>query len=76
MSGIASDRRALAIDERTIVLDQTFKRFPAQVEAVECRIAALEIRHDAQGLRVIGRSRRWLKDIRRGHARPHDQMAG
>ena len=53
MSRIATDRRPLAIDERTVVLDQAFQRFPSQIEPVECRIAAFQIRHDAQGLRVV-----------------------
>src|SRR4029079_19404353 len=53
MPRIASDRRAVAIDERAVVLDQAFQRLPAQVETVECRIAALQVGHDTQRLRVV-----------------------
>ena len=52
----SGQRRALAIDQRTIVLDQAFECFPAQIEAIESGIAALEIRHDAQRLRVMIKS--------------------
>ncbi len=50
---IAANRDAFAIDEWPIVLDQTFERFPAQIEAVECRVATLKISHDTQGLRIV-----------------------
>ena len=50
---IAANGNAFPINQRPIVLDQAFERFPAQVEAIESGIAALEIRHDAQGLGVV-----------------------
>ena len=50
---IAPDRRAVAIGERTVVLDQAFERLPGEVEPVEAGIAPLERGHHAQRLRVV-----------------------
>ncbi len=50
---IAAERRAVAVGQRTVVLDQAFERFPGQVQPVEARIAALERGDDAQGLRIV-----------------------
>ena len=46
-------RPAVGVHERAIVLDQPLERFPGEIEAVECCIAALEPRHDAQRLGVV-----------------------
>ena len=35
------------------MLDQTFKRFPAQVEAVEGSVTPLKVGHDTKGLGVV-----------------------
>ena len=51
--GIAPDRRAVAVGQRAVVLDQPFERLPGQIEPVEIRIAALERGDDAQRLRVV-----------------------
>ena len=53
LSGVAADRQARAIDQWAIVLDEAFERFPTQVQTVERGVPALEIGHDAQGLRVV-----------------------
>ena len=50
---IALKRRAGAVGERTIVLDQALERFPGQVQAVECWIAPLQHRHHAQRLGIV-----------------------
>ena len=50
---ITPDRVAVAIGERTVVLDQPFERFPRQVEPDEGGIAPLERGDDAQRLRVV-----------------------
>src|SRR6266849_4838577 len=50
---IAPDRVAVAIDERTIVLDQPFERLPREIEPVETGIAALERGDDAQRLGIV-----------------------
>ena len=51
--GIAADRRAGAVGERAVVLDQAFQRFPGEIEPVEGGIAALQLGDDAQRLRVV-----------------------
>ena len=50
---IAPDRRAGAISERTIVLEEPFKRLPGEIETIKVRIAALERGHGPQRLRVV-----------------------
>ncbi len=50
---MTADRHACAINQRTIVLDEAFERFPAQVQAIEVRVATLKIRHDTQCLGVV-----------------------
>jgi len=52
----ASDGRAAARHQGTIVFDDAFERFPGQIEAVEIRIAVLQRGHDAQGLRIMIKS--------------------
>ena len=47
---IGTERVALGIDQRAIVLDQAFERFPGQVKPVESGIAALEPGDDAQSV--------------------------
>ena len=37
MRTIAAERRAVAIGERTVVLDQAFQRLPGEVQPVEGR---------------------------------------
>src|SRR5204863_8209605 len=46
-------RIAGAVGERTVVLHQTFERFPGEIETVVSRIAALERGHDAERLGVV-----------------------
>ena len=43
----------MAINDRSIVLDQTLKRLPSQIEAVEGRIASLKIGHNPKRLRIV-----------------------
>ena len=50
---IAAERPAVLAEERTIVLDEPFERFPDEIEPVEIGIAALELGHDAQRLRIV-----------------------
>src|SRR4029077_17578159 len=40
-------------EQRPVVFDETFQRFPTQIETVECGIAVLKIRHYTQGLRIV-----------------------
>ena len=40
-------------EQRPVVFDQAFERFPAQIEAIESGVAALKIRHNTQGLRIV-----------------------
>ena len=51
--GVARGRLAVARQQRAVVLDQAFQRLPGEIEAVELRVAALQRRDDAQGLRVV-----------------------
>ncbi len=46
---------ALAVGrhQRTVVFDQAFERLPGKIEPVEFGITPLELRHDAQGLRIV-----------------------
>ena len=49
-----SGRRLAAGDQQgTVMLDEPFQRLPGQVQPVECGIAALELGHNAQALRVM-----------------------
>src|SRR5665213_3547847 len=50
---VMRDGTAVAIDERAVVLDQTFERFPGEVETVIGRVAALQIGDDAQRLSIV-----------------------
>jgi len=50
---VAADRLPLRVEHRPIMLDEAFQHFPGEVQPVEMRIAALEARHDAQGLGVV-----------------------
>ena len=47
------DRRAVALGQRSVVLDDAFERLPGQVESVELRIAVLQRGDDAQRLRIV-----------------------
>jgi hypothetical protein len=38
------------------VFDQSLERFPAEVQSIEIGVAALEIRHNAQGLGIVVKS--------------------
>ena len=51
--GIATNGYSFAINDRPIVLDQTFKRFPTQIEAVERRVSSLKIGHKTKRLCVV-----------------------
>src|SRR4029079_14525419 len=51
--GITADSHALAINNWSIVLDQTLKRLPTQIEAVEGRITSLKIVHNPKRLRIV-----------------------
>ncbi len=50
---VALGRRAVGVDERTVVLDEAGKRRPGQVKPIEVGVAALELGDDAQGLAVV-----------------------
>ena len=67
---IAGERRAIAIGQRTVVLDQAFERFPGQVQAIEARIAALKRGHDTQRLRIM------IETAERGEAGVKRALAG
>ena len=67
---IAAERRAVAVGERTVVLDQAFERFPGEIEPVEARIAALQRGDDAQGLRIV------IEAAERGEAVVERALAG
>ena len=55
--GVFADRHRQRLfpraDQRAVVLDDAFQRLPGQVEAVIGRLAALQLRQQAQGLRVV-----------------------
>ena len=51
--GIANGRPSGAVDQRSVVLDQPFERFPRQIKAVEGRVAPLQPRNDRQCLSVV-----------------------
>src|SRR6516165_6969281 len=53
VSPIVLKRRAGAVGERTIVLDQALERFPGQIQAVEGWIALLQYRHYAERLSIV-----------------------
>ncbi len=53
MLAIAGERRAIAIGERAIVLDQAFECLPGQVQTIKVRVAPLERGHHAQSLRIV-----------------------
>ena len=42
-----------AFDQRPVVLDDAFQRFPGQVQAVEIGIAMFQRGHDPQGLGIV-----------------------
>src|SRR4029077_5998043 len=44
---------AIVTDERPVVFDHALECFPAQIEAIESGVAALKIRHNTQGLRIV-----------------------
>ena len=47
LRAIGTERRTVAIGERTVVLDQAFERFPGEVETVEVGVTPLQRGHDA-----------------------------
>ena len=51
--GIGFAQRPGRVGDRAVVLGQAFKRFPAEVEAIEIRIGRLEVGEDPQRVRVM-----------------------
>jgi len=70
MFAIAAERHPGTIGERAVVLDQPLQRFPGQVQAVECGIAALQRGDDAQRLRIM------VEAAERGEAGVERTLAG
>lgn len=50
---IAADRAAIFVRKRAVMFRYAFERFPSQVQAIERRVASLQLCHDAQTLRIV-----------------------
>ena len=53
MLAITPNWGSVSLRQRAVVLDDTFQRFPGQVEAVKIGVAMLQRGDDAQGLRIV-----------------------
>ena len=69
---VAPDRLAVAVGQRTVVLDQPFERLPGEIETVEGGVAPLERRDDAQRLGVVVEA----AGLRRGSDRARARRRG